>query len=471
MSINIAIISGEASGDLIAAGVVRQLYRLIPDLNVWGFGSEASAAAGVELLADTAGWGGISIVHSVGQAPGLLLKMLPRFIKELKARKPAVVVLIDFGFANRIVAKRARKLGFKVVWYFPPGAAHRRTGTKGKNLAAITDLLIVPFEWSAERLRGLGCTAVSVGNPIIERTHSVYSRADFASLFGLDPSRPIIGLLPGSRKHEIEHLMPTLIEAARHICREVKDAQFVVAVAPGTNREKMLTYLVDAPDIAERLGDIWHEFVQEAETRIIKPVARTADMLAGKSQRRLVTVQGLVVPEDELNAHERARQRSSQLRSNAERAAPPVVLAKGVTSEVMAHSDLLLVCSGTATLEAAAFGTPMLILYRYSKMMALEIALVGAKKRIKMIGLPNILAQRIIVPELIQENCTPETITAHAVPLLNDVSVRSQMKADLAEIREMLGTAGVSERAALHIMQTAGLQPLPAPDMAEEVVN
>jgi lipid-A-disaccharide synthase len=470
MSVNIAIVSGEASGDLIAAGLARQLYRLVPDVQVWGVGSEASAAAGVELLADSAGWGSISITHAIGKIPRLIFGVLPRVVRELKKRKPVVIVLIDFGAANRILAKRAKALGFKVVWYFPPGAAHRRTGKKGANLAALTDLLILPFEWSAERLRGLGCNTVSVGHPIIERTKSAYSRDEFANLFGLDPSRPIIGLLPGSRTHEVEHLMPTLIDAARLIYKDVRDAQFVIGVAPGMTREQMMKYLSSAPDVAARIEEAWHEFVQEAETRLLRPVARTADMLTGRAQRSLVTVQGLIVPEDTLKDNSNAERRSQQLRTNAERALPPVVLAKGVTSELMAHSDVLLTCSGTATLEAAAFGTPMLILYRYSKMMAFEIAVLGVKKRIKMIGLPNILAERMIVPELIQETCTPESIAQHTIQLLRDPKIRGQMKADLAEVRALLGEPGVSERAALQVLGVAGIAPVlePAPSVSAE---
>src|SRR5207302_1850373 len=118
-------------------------------------------------------------------------------------------------------------LGLKVVYYFPPGT-WRRSGTKGAELAALTDLLIVPFPWAEERYRALGAKVVNVGHPMLDRVRSEMSRAEFAGHFGMDPAAPIIGLLPGSRKHEVAHLMPTLLDSARRIHREVKDAQFVV---------------------------------------------------------------------------------------------------------------------------------------------------------------------------------------------------------------------------------------------------
>ena len=452
---NIAIISGETSGDLIGGALAREIHLLQPGVVLWGLGSECMRDAGVDVLVDSAGWGVISISQAIAKYPLLRFKVLPVAIKALRERRPDVVVLIDFGAFNRRVAREAKRLGLKVCWYFPPGAAWRRTGTKGANLARITDLLVVPFEWSAERFRGLGANAVNVGHPVIERTLTGVSRREFAELFGLDASRPIIGLLPGSRLHEIEYLLPVLLDAARIIYRSVKDAQFVIGVAPGISRERIAAYLSQDDDLRERLGSAWLEFVREAETRIIRPVTRTANALTGKTQRMLVTVEGLVVPESTLRDRETAGQRSDKLRSAADRALPPIVIVKGATTEVMAHSDVLLTCSGTATLEAAAFETPMVILYRFSKLMELEARLLGLKKRIKMIGLPNILAQKMIVPELIQYDATPENIALHTLTLLNDAETRFEMKKQLHEIRLMMGEPGASARTAQLVLDLA----------------
>lgn len=460
---NIAILSGETSGDLIGGALAVELRRMEPGVQLWGLGTDKMREAGVELLADSAGWGVISITQAIAKYPMLRLKVLPRVLRQLKIRRPDVVVLIDFGAFNRRVAREAKGMGLKVCWYFPPGAAWRRTGNKGANLAAITDLLVVPFEWSAERLRNLGANAINVGHPVIERTITGASRAEFAEQFGMDASKPIVGLLPGSRLHEIEHLMPVLLDAARIIHRTVRDAQFVVGVAPGISRERMAGYLSRDADFKDRVIDAWHEFGREAETRIIRPVSRTAGVLTGQAQRQLVTVEGVVVAEDTLRDRDTANQRSDKLRSDAERVLPPIVLAKGVTSEVMAHSDVLLTCSGTATLEAAAFETPMVILYRLSKLMELEARLLGLKKKITMIGLPNILAEKMIVPELIQYDATPEAIAEHALRLLNDVAARHEMKQELHKVRLMMGEPGASARTARLVLGLAGAVPSLAP--------
>ncbi len=452
---NIAILAGEISGELIGAALARELRSSVTDIQLWGLGADKMREAGVELLADCTGWSAISITQAVQRYLPLRLKVLPRVIRALHQRMPDVVVLIDFGAFNRRVAREAKKRGLKVCWYFPPGAAWRRTGTKGANLAAITDVLVVPFEWSAERLRSLGANAINVGHPIIERTATAMSRVEFCNKYGMDPSKPIIGLLPGSRLHEIEHLMPALLGAARIIYSNVRDAQFIIGVAPGLSRENIGKYLSNDRSLSHRVADAWHEFGREAESKIIRPVTRSVGVMAGQAQRQLVTVEGVVVAEETLHERDKANQRSNKIRSDAERVLPPIVLAKGVTSDIMANSDVLLTCSGTATLEAAAFETPMVILYRLSWLMELEARLLGLKKKIKMIGLPNILAEKMIVPELIQHDATPEAIATNALRLLNDVESRHEVKQELHKVREMMGEPGASARAARVVLELA----------------
>ncbi|HLK59617.1 MAG TPA: hypothetical protein VKU00_23860 [Chthonomonadaceae bacterium] len=451
---NIAILSGELSGDLIGGALAQELQRLVPDVSLWGLGSGAMRAAHVELLDDSAEWGVIGITQAIKKYPYLRLKVLPRVLRQLRRRRPEVVVLIDFGAFNVKVARYAKRQGLKVVWYPPPGA-WRRTGNKGANLAAITDLLAVPFEWSAERLRGLGANAVWVGHPLLERCQAQMSRAEFAAQFGMDAAKPIIGMLPGSRLHEVQHNTPVLLDAARLIYKEVRDAQFVIGIAPTISPEIMRRYLTDQPELLDRLSEVWHEFTQEAETKLWKPVERTASALIPQGRRKLVTSGGLVLSEEEFREEQEARRRSDQLRSRAERALPPTVLAKGLTYEVMAHSDVLLTCSGTATLEAAVFGTPMVILYRLSKIMEWEGRLLRLDKKIKMIGLPNILADRFIVPELIHHAATPEAIAEHALKMLNDFQTRQRVKQDLQEVRAMLGEPGASKRVAQLVLELA----------------
>ncbi len=448
---NIAIFSGELSGDLIGGALARELKRQCPGVVLWGLGSNAMQEAGVELLEDSAAWGAIGISQALAKVPGLLLKTSPRVKAALRERKPDRVVLIDFGAFNLRVAKFARTLGLKICYYVPPGS-WKRKNTRGAEFAALTDLIATPFPWSADHLKSLGVNAHYVGHPIVERVSAQMTRTEFADHFGMDPSLPIIGLLPGSRAHEINHLMPILLDAARLLHESVKDAQFVVAVADSISQERMAELLSDSPDLRDKLSEIWHEFAHEAETKLLKPVKQTARKLRPTGTSTLVTNTGLTISTEKWQEKLREQAQSAQAKDRQPKLPPPTVLAKGMTYEVMAHSDLLLVCSGTATLEATLFETPMVIVYRGSAMMGIEWRLRGMDRKVQFIGLPNILADRLIVPELIQDAATPKKIAETALSLLNEMTPRAQMKAALHEIREALGEPGASAKTARLIL-------------------
>lgn len=444
---NIALFAGELSGDLIGGALAREIRRLEPDAHLWGLGSHSMRAEGVELLADSAPWGAIGIVEALKRVPTLLLHTLPMVRRALRERRPDAVVLIDFGAFNVPVARESHRIGLRVCYYFPPGA-WRRTGNQGAELARITDVVATPFPWSAERFRALGVNAVCVGHPLVERVQPTMTREAFCNRFGMDPVQPIIGLLPGSRQHEVAHLMPVLLEAARLLHNAIPETQFVVGVAPSISEEMMAHYLRSQPEWSEQLGEIWHEFTQEAETRVWKRVTRTAQQLTRARQPAYVTTGGMLLSEDNLDEREKERRRALQQRSRLGKMPPPTVLIQGLTYDIMAHSDLLLTCSGTATLEATLLATPMVILYRGSRIMEIECRLRGIRSKIPHIGLPNILAQQRICPELIQEEATPQAIAQHALTLLTDMQARQQARNALRALRPLLGEPGASARTA-----------------------
>ena len=152
---------------------------------------------------------------------------------------------------------------------------------------------------------------------------------------------------------------------------------------------------------------------------------------------------------------ERLKNQAKVMKKNQEVGLPPLALAKGLTYDVMAHSNVLLTCSGTATLEATIFETPMVILYRGSALMEIEYFLRGMKKKLTHIGLPNILAQKRIVPELIQHDATPEIICKHTLEMLNNFETRARVKSDLREVRLSLGEPGASEKTARLVIEIA----------------
>ncbi len=438
----IALFSGELSGDRIGGALARELLAREPGLELWGVGSKAMQDAGVELIADSASWGAISITEALPKVPRFLLKVAPLVRATLRKRKPDLVVAIDFGAFNVRLARFCKSIDLKVCYYFPPGS-WRRTGYATPELAKTTDLILTPFKWSVDRYEQIGANVEWVGHPILENTSTKLSREEFIDNLGLNPNDPIIGLLPGSRSHEIQHLMPAMLDAAGLIAASEKRAQFVIGVAPGISQDQMYKLLTGRQDLKDRLTEIWHDLSEKADRSIISPLARGADVLKARTSPILVTDTGVLVPE---------RKDPSQQKSSAT-SLPAIVLARNMTHEVQAYSDLLLVCSGTATLEAAIFGTPMIILYRGSRIMAMEYKLRGLKRKIQYIGLPNIMMDKKIVPELIQEEASPSAISEASLRLMRDLELRSQMRTDLFSVRDALGTSGASGRAAEKILQ------------------
>lgn len=427
----IAIFTGELSGDLIGAELALALHSLDSSVNLWGLGSAAMQNAGVDIVADSAQWGAISITEALRKVPGMLLNVSPKVKKALKDRMPDLVILIDFGAFNVRVARYSKQLGLKVCYYFPPGS-WRREGVANKELATLADLLVVPFSWSAERFQNMGACAVNVGHPVLERVKPRYTREQFADMLGLSLHQPIIGLLPGSREHEVKHLMPVMVKSAYQITRTLPDAQFVVGAAP--------TLSLDL--LRSRISSLAAEqSIPSVLRQELKQIQKKAEQLTPKLQPVLVTEAGMKMPLNKISKEkEKEAQKPPQF--------PPIAIAKDLTYDVMAHSDALIICSGTATLEAACFATPMVILYRGSKVMEMEYRLLRLDKKIKFIGMPNILADRLIVPELIQQQADPDTIAEHVITMLTNLSERDRIKQDLQMVRESLGEPGASMRTA-----------------------
>ena len=200
---------------------------------------------------------------------------------------------------------------------------------------------------------------------------------------------------------------------------------------------------------------VWHEFVHEAETRILDPVERAANKLSGRRGPVLVTDAGVEVSLDDMRDEMQARRKSEHLRARADLALPPTVLAKGVTYDIMAHSDVLLTCSGTATLEAAVLGTPLVIMYRGSKIMEIGVQAARHQKEnpddrpAQHSRRPHDRARTDPGRREPRGDCRP------CLALLNDPARRQQAKKDLAEVRAALGTPGASERAAQLVLELA----------------
>ncbi len=368
----ILIISGEASGDLHGANLAKALKSRDPQVSLAGIGGRAMEAAGVRLVEEM---GRFDVIGMVG--PLALLSIIRRLItmrRLFRSNQWDTVVFIDHPGLNMRLAYFAKAAGLRVVYYIAPQiwawAPWRIRWIKQRVDHA---LVILPFEKPLYDKAGVRCTFV--GHPILDAVAGRYDRRELRGTFGFSDDERVIALLPGSRPHEVQVLLPILIEAVEKLARREPKTKFILAQA-STIQDNLLQPLLSRSPV-------------------------------------------------------------------------PIALVKEQAAEVMALSDLVLVASGTATLQAAVVGTPMVLFYRTTPLTFwFANAVIRFVIRVKWIGLVNLVAGRTIVPELIQSAATGQRLYEAALRILDDRPAYDEMKRELAKVRAALGEPGASARAA-----------------------
>jgi lipid-A-disaccharide synthase len=330
----------------------------------------------MELLADVTRAAAIGPTEGVGRLP-LIYAAYRRLRGALTGSvRPSAMVLIDFPEFNLRLARTARRAGVPVVYFIAPQLwAWRpwRVRTIRRRVSLV--LAVFPFEPSLYRRAGVAVEFV--GHPLLDVLADVPDRSAARRLLGVPEDVTLVGLLPGSRRAEIERMLPPMRRAAADIARRRADVRFVLGRAPTVDAEAVNRHVVGAPAIA---------------------------------------------------------------------------VVCGRTHELMRAADLLLVTSGTATLEAALLGTPMIVGYRPSWTTELMGRLLV---RIPWISLANITVGRAVVPELIGAEATGERFAAEALRLLGDPAALAAQRSAFAELSGTLGSGGVGERAARCVLATA----------------
>lgn len=242
--------AGELSGDSHAAALVGSIRKAAPETHFFGATGPRMRASGVESVVRTDQLSILGLLE-IGSA-------LPKFLRayqELKQaavyRKPAAVILVDWPDFNLRLARALHRRGLKVIYYISPQLWAWRS-YRVKSIQRDVDLLltVLPFEkhWYAER----GVTHVEfVGHPLAGEVHATYGRDEFCRRNELDLSRPIISLLPGSRRKELERILPPMLSAANIVQRTRADVQFVLAIAPSRSLEETKTILSNTESVAE----------------------------------------------------------------------------------------------------------------------------------------------------------------------------------------------------------------------------
>lgn len=374
----IMIVAGEPSGDLHASHVAQRLKVLCPDITLFGMGGDLMEKASVELDFHIRNSAVMGFVDVVTVLPMFLRKQV-HLKRRIREERPDVLLLVDFAEFNMPLAKFAQRQRVSVVYYIPPKAWAWRAG-RARQLAKWADVVAAIFPFEAEFYRNAGANAEFVGHPLVDFAHTDLTVREARERINLDKrdqtqDSPVIGLMPGSRRSEIQHIFPVMLKAAANVAKAYPNAQWILPLAPGISRD-----------------------------------------LIAKHQQELLSI-----------------------------GVPPIKIVEKTTYAAMRASTLMLVTSGTATLEAACIGTPMIITFRTS---ALNWHIVKSLTSLNRSGLPNLITGHDIVPELLQTDLTPTALTEMVLDFLRNPDKRETQQQALQAVYAQLGTAGAAERTA-----------------------
>jgi len=373
LSVRLLLSCGEASGDLYAGALTRELRALDPSLTIAGLGGPQFEAAGGRLIDDYRDIAVTGLTEAIAKVPRSFAA-LRRLVAAARAERPDALVVIDSPDFNFRLAPKIKKLDVPVVYYISPQIwawRPRRLNT----IRRFADRVLVIFPFEEAIYREGGVPVEFVGHPLVDLSEPSTTRGRFLTSHGLSASAPTVAVLPGSRPNEVSRILPDLVASAGPIRARIPDAQFVVARAP------------DLPD------------------RLFEPVKRIATAIA---------------------------------------------VVEGDTDTVLASADVALTASGTATVQTALHDTPMVIVYRLSPM----TYLLGKRLvNVSTVGMVNLIAGELVVPELIQDAFTPDAVAREAISMLTDRARVARIREGLARVRAKLGGPGASRRAALAIMR------------------
>jgi lipid-A-disaccharide synthase len=358
----ILVSAGEASGDLYAALVVEELRRLEPDVEFFGCTGPRLRAAGVRTVVDAASLavvGLLEVVHHIPRIYGEYRKLLASAEKE----RPDLAILTDSPDFHLRVARRLHSAGVPVVYLVAPQAWAWRRGRLREMRRTLSHLLcIFPFE--EDFFRREGVPATYIGHPLAGLVRPALTRDEFFKKHRLAAGRPMIVVLPGSRRGEAARHLPALADAADRLYRE----HAVNLLLPAS-------VTTGADFFRERLGE------------------------------------------------------------------SPIRVIEGESWDAMAHADVALAASGTVTVEAALLGTPMVTFYKVSP----ASWIVGKfLVDVPFYSMVNLIAGRAVVPELMQNQMSGESLAREANRLLKDSAARREMKAGLAAVKEKLSQGGLA---------------------------
>ena len=338
----------------------------------WGLGGDLMESEGLEGLyhvRDLSVTGFIEIIKHLS----FFKKVMADVVSECETRKPDAAILLDYPGFNIHLGMKLKALDIPVYYYISPQVwAWKKGRVKTMRQFIKRIFVIFPFEEAFYREQGIPVTFA--GHPVVERDFHLPEKSEFYTQHGLDQNKPLIALLPGSRRNEMERHTQPLLDAISILSQQQPGLQFVLAGLSSLSE----SYYV--------------------------PFSRIDN----------------------------------------------VKIIRDEPYPMMAHADVAIVASGTATLETAYLGTPLVAIYKIAPISYLIGKLLVD---IEHIAMPNLIIGDRAVPELIQSECNGQTIAGEALLLLKDASVRTDMLAKLDTLKKLLGQPGCAKIIAAEIQK------------------
>lgn len=360
MSLCFAMVAGEASGDILGAGLVKSLKQQFPDARFVGIGGPKMIAEGFESLYPMERLSVMGLFEVLGRL-GELLKIRKQLFNTLMDIKPDVFIGIDAPDFNLKLEQKFKANNIKAVHYVSPSVWAWREKRVFKIKQSV-DLVLCLFPFEVDFYHKHGVPAVCVGHTLADAIEMEPDTQLARTTLELPSEGPVVALLPGSREGEVARLGELFLQTAELIKKQVPSVKFVL---PAANEERF-------QQLTNMLAD--HESLS-------------------------------------------------------------VKLLHGQSREAMASSDTILMASGTAALEGMLFKKPLVVSYKLS---ALTAYIVRKMLKQPFVSLPNLLAGKELVPELLQEAATPENLSTAVLNFLQNEHASSHLKAEFAQLHKLL---------------------------------
>lgn len=271
----VMMIAGETSGDLHGAGVVRELRRLVPDVEVYGIGGDRMQRAGMECLIHVSRLSFMGFVEVVRNLR--VVREVQRTMERLlDKRRPDVLVLIDYPGFNLRFAARAKARGIRVLYYISPQvwAWHR---SRVQAMRGVVDRMKVVFPFEVGIYKAAGINVEFVGHPLVESIGATMDRGAFFGKYGFHSGQRLLALIPGSRRQEIERIFPAMLKTAEQLLQD-PGVQIGASLAPHLDRPLLEHLIPQGMPVTLIEGDT-HNLMQHADVAIV--TSGTATLEAG----------------------------------------------------------------------------------------------------------------------------------------------------------------------------------------------